>query len=66
MVSVPFDSSDTSTKVTCSGQDGSTTRRWDARKSRVERGSMIVEVSRFGAQHVLAIRLSCAFLTEKT
>lgn len=40
--------------------------RGTARNSRVEREGMVVEIDRFGDQHVLGLRLSCTPLTEQS
>lgn len=62
--SVPSNSSNRNTKVTCSDQEKSNARLWDYDKSRVEWGAVIVKVDQFGAQYVLERHLSCSFLTE--
>lgn len=49
-----------------SGQEGITIRRWDCKGVSAERGAVIVDVDRFGAQHVLSVHFSCAVSTEQT
>lgn len=64
MISVPFGSMAMNTRVTCSGQDRSTTRRWHCEEVRVEHGELVVEVDHFSNQHVFGVHLSRAPLTE--
>lgn len=65
VVSMAFGSSDTSTKVTCSGRNELRHVNRTATKSRVKRAAIVVVFSRFGAQQVYGVRLSCTPLMEQ-
>lgn len=66
MVSVLFSTTNRTTTVTCHGQEGYTTCWWNCGGALIERGALVCEVGRFGAQHILGVRLHCALLWEQT
>lgn len=67
LISVPSCSTDTSTRVTCSGQEESVARRKVFKEATgvVEQGAVIVEIDRAIFQHAFGLRLPSAPLTEQ-
>lgn len=64
VVFVSFGTLDTNTRVTYSGEEESTARRWNYEGVPVEQGAVLVDVVRFGAQHIPGVRLPREPLTE--
>lgn len=66
VVSVLFGSLDTNTRVTYSGQEESTARRWDCKEFPGEQETVLVKADRFDPWQILGVRLYCAPLTKQT
>lgn len=66
LISMPFGSLNTNTKVTCSGQWGSIVRLGNCEIILILKWVVVVAVGWLSEQNVLGAHLSCALFTEST